>query len=147
MKKDKGFTLIEALMIISVIGILTALAIPRFGTVGKKSAYMVSRQIVVDMRYARSLAVTTGTTHIVKFFPAGGSQYSSYGIFKDADPDVQIGNLRQIPTTVTCTSSSEQFNFEKLGNATGGTITLDDEHKHYVVYVIATTGRVFEQGI
>ncbi|MGQ9608143.1 MAG: GspH/FimT family pseudopilin [bacterium] len=147
MKKLRGFTLIEAIMVISVIGILAALAIPRFATVGKKSAYMISRQIVVDMRYARSLAVTTGTTHIVKFFPAGASKYSSYGIFKDADPDVQIGNLRQIPETVTCTSSTEQFNFEKLGNATGGTITLEDNARHYAVYVIASTGRVFEQGL
>lgn len=147
MKKDKGFTLIEALMIISIIGILSALAIPRFASVGKKSAYMVSRQIVVDMRYARSLAVTSGTRHIVKFFPAGGSEYSSYGIFKDANPDVQIGDLRQIPETVTCTSSVEQFNFEKLGNATGGTITLNDGARQFVVYVTASTGRVFEQGI
>lgn len=147
MKRDKGFTLIEALMIISIIAILSALAIPRFASVGKKSAYMVSRQIVVDMRYARSLAVTTGTTHIIKFFPAGGSNYSSYGIFRDADPDVQVGDLRRIPETVTCTSSIGQFNFEKLGNATGGTITLNDNAKQFVVYVIASTGRVFEQGI
>ncbi len=147
MKKLRGFTLIEALMVISVMGILAALAIPRFASVGKKSAYMTSRQIVVDMRYARSLAVTTGNTHIVKFFPAGGSEYSSYGIFKDADPDVQIGDIKQIPETITCTSSVEQFSFEKLGNATGGTITLEDDTKQYMVYVISSTGRVFEQGL
>ncbi len=147
MKKAKGFTLIEALMVLSMIGILAALAIPRFGSVGKKSAYMTSRQIVVDMRYARSLAVTTGTTHIVKFFPAGAGEYTSYGIFKDADPDVQVGDIKKIPETVTCTSSTEQFNFEKLGNATGGNITLTDDAKQYVVYIISSTGRVYEQGI
>ena len=151
MKNNHGFTLIEALLIILLIGILAAIAIPRIGS-SEKSAYSSARQIVSDLRYTRTLAVTTGQRHYLKFFPASGLYTSStklvtYGIYRDeASTDVQIGDTRIISTKVTCTSTLEEFNFNYLGIGTAGLdglITIST----YRVSVNASTGRIYESKI
>lgn len=151
MKNNHGFTLIEALLIILLIGILAAIAIPRMGS-SEKSAYSSARQIVTDLRYTRTLAVTTGQKHYLKLLPAGGP-YTSYKIYKDeVDPtvDVQIGDKRKISTKVNCTSTLGEFNFNYLGIGTAGLdglITIIDGTYTYKVSVNASTGRIYEYKI
>lgn len=67
----KSFTLIELLIIISVIGIITAVSIPAFRffqpTLQLNS---ISREIVSDLRYAQQLTITEQTEYCLKFFLA-----------------------------------------------------------------------------
>lgn len=139
-----GFTIIELIMIITIIGILSAMSIPRIGSFGKNKAYIAARRIVADMRYARRLAITKAQDYTVEFSPSGGP-YTEYNILQGA---VQVGETRQIPAGVTC-NGTEQFTFERLGNAfsdgvhSDGMVSLIAGGEQYDVNVIAITGRAY----
>lgn len=85
-----GFTLIELVIIIMIIGILSIFAIPRFDQNGAK-AVAVARKLVEDLRYAQSRAVTTQTWHgvIVSDCAGAGAGCRQYGL---SEFDAATGN-------------------------------------------------------
>jgi len=66
----KGFTLIEILIVIGVIGIIVVISIPAYRqfqpTLQLNGAV---RGLVTDLRYAQQLTVTEQKEHCVRFFP------------------------------------------------------------------------------
>ena len=139
-KIEDGVTLVEVMMIVVIIGILTAISMPRIGkSLYEHSAHTTARRIVADMRYARRLAITAAKDHIVRFSPAGGP-YTGYSVFQES---MQVGEARQIPERVTCTGTAE-FTFQLLGNASSdGTVSLNAGDSQYDVNIIAATGRAY----
>ncbi len=140
-----GLTLIEAIMIVIIIGIMSIISIPRLGSSDKQLAYTTARQIVADMRHVRNLAITSAKDHIVKFSPSGGP-YSEYRIFSDeGETEVQVGSARRIPAQITCTGT-EELTFYPIGSASSnGTISLVAGDSQYNVNFIAATGRAYEE--
>ena len=91
MNDEHGFTIIEFLAIIAIIGILVVMAVPRLGTLGKSVAQTTARRLVADMRYARRLAIASAKDHIVRFYPPGGP-YDEYRFFrKEGAMEEQVG--------------------------------------------------------
>lgn len=58
MKREKGFTLIELVIIILIIATLGALALPMFDLTGSRAA-AAGRKLLSDLRYAQQLANAT----------------------------------------------------------------------------------------
>lgn len=143
MNNRNGFTIIELVAIIAVIGILMAISLPRLGAIGKSTARTTSRQLVADIRYVRRLAITGAKNHIVRFYPAGGP-YDEYKFFrKDGVLEEQVDEPRQIPEQISCTGT-EELTFNPFGYASGsGLISISADGDQYDVNVVAATGRVY----
>jgi Tfp pilus assembly protein FimT len=58
--RDDGFTLMELVVIILLLGILTFTAIPRFLDKGAIDVSVMAEQLANDIRYTQSLAMTSG---------------------------------------------------------------------------------------
>ncbi len=143
MNNQRGVTILEVVMLIAIIGMLSALAIPRIGSIAEYAAHTTARQIIADMRYARMQAISTAKDHIVRFSPSGGS-HTEYGIFRvEGEVEEQVGQTKQIREEVTC-SGPDEFTFYPFGNASSNdTISLVGATDQYDVNVVATTGRVY----
>ena len=149
MRNRSGFTFVEAILVIVITGILAGIAIPMLDVFGRNLAYITARQIVTDLRYTRTLAVTSGTRHYLRFFPAGGDvdgEYTSYAIYRDGVSDPIDNTAKSISVRVNCSSTPEEIGISYLGvRTTGdGLITLTDENQTYRVGFNAAVGRAYE---
>jgi len=76
--REGGFTLIEVVLVVILMGIIAAVAIPRFPTFPKTGA--VATKLTRDIRYAKELADRVQTMCGVYFIDS-----SSYRVFQDDD--------------------------------------------------------------
>ena len=81
-----AFTLLEMLVVIGIIGIVTALALPSLRMNKGNVMSAASRQLLEDIQIARLRAISGRTTVFVVFFPHQGAVWNSnaYGIALNA---------------------------------------------------------------
>jgi prepilin-type N-terminal cleavage/methylation domain-containing protein len=74
MKKDKGYSMIELMIVIAIMGICVGLAIPNLSNLVKKNRVESQiRRIYSDLMNARVMAMSRNITHFIVF---AGSQYT-----------------------------------------------------------------------
>lgn len=76
----KGFTLIELVMVIVLIGLLAVYAAPRLGSITTTKAAVFTDKLRVDIRYAQNLAMTRNLRSRVYFNGTGGAPASGYAV-------------------------------------------------------------------
>jgi len=84
---ERGFTLIEAILIIVVIAILGALAILDMSDITGTKASAAARKLQSDIAYAQEVAMTRNLRHRVYFNAAPAPTPSGYAVVNDADND------------------------------------------------------------
>ncbi|MEA2708337.1 MAG: hypothetical protein QOF78_938 [Phycisphaerales bacterium] len=62
-----GFTLVEILAVVVILGIASAIIIPQIGTRDDMRAKAAARMLVADLIYAQNLAISTGRVVYVRF--------------------------------------------------------------------------------
>lgn len=68
-----GFTLVEILMVVVILGIASAVIVPQLGSRGDLRAAAAARLVMSDLTYAQNRAIAQQKKHYVRFF---GQQYS-----------------------------------------------------------------------
>lgn len=77
-KNQKGYSLIELVLVLSLVGILSVYAMPDDPGQGSIIVDGAARKVMADMRYAQSLAMTTSTPHGVR--GTGANTYQVYNV-------------------------------------------------------------------
>lgn len=165
----RAFTLIETIMVIVIIGILTALAVPRFNAFYALKLDAAVKRIRSDIRYLQQLAISQhADTRIV--FNAAGNSYTAWScngsgasctawspatdpftrgsLLANFNSDPQYGG---IDISAADFRSEQTLRFDWQGapyNGSGqplltdGTLALAYQSNSKSIYVTANTGRV-----
>ncbi len=156
-KKQSGFTLIELVIVISIIGIISYVAIANFDVSNTKLQYESALQkIVTDVRYARELATTHGQGTHVYIDPATNEYWFKWedgnyiqNPVKGGDFVIQLGtgNFNGVQITASAFSGSlPRLDFDTGGsplnntNTFSGTLNLVTLNSSKKIVVYANTG-------
>lgn len=144
--KQSGFTLVELVMVIVIIGIVAAIAVPRM-SLTDSSVHAQAAQIARDIRHVQMLAMTQGRT--LTFQSLGGSYRctdSTSAVI--TDPATQQPFNFTLNNSVTVTAAS--VGFDSLGRpVSGGTLiaaaavfTVNGTTQNSTISVTPVTGFV-----
>ena len=123
--KQRGFTLIEILFVITLIGVMLAVALPRLGEAVSRQRVRSARDAVVTMHAkARAVAVQDGSYSLMEFLSPGKVRLrvfrpnTGWQMRDSTDLQARYG------TTFTSSTSSLLFDPRGLGWSSAGTVTL-----------------------
>ncbi len=133
-----GMTLIEVIMIMAIIGILSAIVVPKFNfaTSSKASVDGAAYMIASDIRYAQECAMANKVSKSV-IFTSGSSVYTF-------SPTGNFDPSGQLPSGVTI-NNNFTITFNSLGEPTtggGGSMTVSGGGQSKTISVVNYTGKV-----
>src|SRR5262245_1732270 len=82
-----GFTLVEILVVVVILGIASAIIIPQIGSRDDLTAASATRVIMADLIYAQNRAIATQKWHYVQF---DGQRYVLYDQTPPATPNLTL---------------------------------------------------------
>ncbi|MEW5791784.1 MAG: GspH/FimT family pseudopilin [Pseudomonadota bacterium] len=131
-REQTGFTLVELIVIIAVLGILAAFTVPRLLGSGSFAERSAQDALISTARYAQQIAMTRGAGSTVQLVVTS----SQYGITIDGNPALQPGSGSPYPLSfpdgVGATPAAIRFlsiGDAQLPAATRITLTGTEEQK------------------
>lgn len=144
-RKGKGFTLVEMLIVIAVMGIMMTIAIPNYQTfMTQRRLNGAAREVMSDLMAARMQAITKNNRFRVIVVDAAQYQIlddANNNNAVDAGEAIQTKNIQTNYHDVTLSKTANPI-FNPRGTATlGGTITVTNPRGSKYV-IVALNGRV-----
>jgi prepilin-type N-terminal cleavage/methylation domain-containing protein len=129
-KAGDGFTLAEILLVVLIIAIAAAIAVPMIGSMDSVQIRSAANVIAADLEYAKSMAISRQKNYSVVFDPAGGSYevHDPNGIIKHPvkkgfDYKVAFSSDSRLENVVIESvdfDSSDTITFDSLGSPHSG---------------------------
>jgi competence protein ComGD len=151
---NKGFTLIETMVMLAIIGFLTAIVVFNMTSMLSIRAKAAARRLISDMVWAKKLAETTNTKAGVIFYPNTEKYvvYTSTFTTPASDPvnrkpmirDFSAGDLHNVNIVSASFGGNQYIEFDPIGrNSTGGSVVFAYGNEQYTVWVEDNTGRAY----
>ena len=138
----KGFTLVELVLVILLLSIISAIAIPKFFSTNDYQVRAAYDETVNAVRYAQKLAVASGCDVQVQLTSSGYALQQRASSCSSGD-FVNISTQHPFSTTsfadVTISSPPSSFIFDTMGRSSSSvTVTIGS----YSFSIVAETGYV-----
>jgi MSHA pilin protein MshC len=138
-RRRSGFTLIEILAVVVILGIISAVVIPQINTRDDQRAAAAARVLMADLLYAQNRAVAQQKVHYVQF-DVSGQSYRVLDVFSPAHviKNPVDGSTYQVKFGTASTSGLQQMALQSA--SFDGTAVLAFDVMGIPQSVNATTG-------
>ena len=153
---NRGYTLIEVLVVIVVLGLASAIVVPQMLSAGQLGVQAAARMVIADIHYAQSDAVAKQQPRFIAFDPEADSYVLTDAEGEKIDVQWRTGGGEQYQVSfrndrrfrgvelVSADFDGEPtLGFDVLGTPDGGgEVVLKFNDRLYAVRVAPFTGRV-----
>jgi general secretion pathway protein H len=141
-----GFTLLEMLLVLSIIALASILVVPNMGKLDARTFSAQVRQATSLLNYARRTAVVRGQPSTATFYAAGLDEEDVLAPARNS-----VGSWESQGAVLRYQDSTEreiavddkiEISFYPEGGSTGGTLLLSFEQQQVRIQVDSFTGRI-----